>query len=221
MLTTIIYSQNSNDLKLWYDEPSGDIWENALPIGNGRIGAMVYGNVTNEVFQLNEHTVWSGSPNRNDNPDALEALPKVRELIFKGEYKKAEQLANDKIITKKSISEGNFVMYSKGLLKCKANPKRKDFFKTDKQTEGTLHMCFNPPYGERLDIDLENFYSAIGDTLKHNYPGSTAWLITSDTAALKSVGLRTSKRIALKNGDLDCKFVKYELYEGSRKIKKL
>ena len=102
MLTTIIYSQNSNDLKLWYDEPSGDIWENALPIGNGRIGAMVYGNVTNEVFQLNEHTVWSGSPNRNDNPDALEALPKVRELIFKGEYKKAEQLANDKIITKKS-----------------------------------------------------------------------------------------------------------------------
>ncbi|MDO1511655.1 glycoside hydrolase family 95 protein [Maribacter confluentis] len=102
MLTTIIYSQNSNNLKLWYDEPSGDIWENALPIGNGRIGAMVYGNVTNEVFQLNEHTVWSGSPNRNDNQDALKALPEVRQLIFDGKYKTAEQLANEKIITKKS-----------------------------------------------------------------------------------------------------------------------
>ncbi|WP_379921499.1 glycoside hydrolase family 95 protein [Maribacter confluentis] len=102
LLTTIIYSQNSNNLKLWYDEPSGDIWENALPIGNGRIGAMVYGNVTNEVFQLNEHTVWSGSPNRNDNQDALKALPEVRQLIFDGKYKTAEQLANEKIITKKS-----------------------------------------------------------------------------------------------------------------------
>lgn len=98
----LFFGQQNSDLKLWYDEPSGKDWENALPIGNGRIGAMVYGNVSNEIFQLNEHTVWSGSPNRNDNPDALEALPKVRELIFKGEYKAAEQLANEKIITKKS-----------------------------------------------------------------------------------------------------------------------
>ncbi len=96
------YGQHSKDLKLWYDEPSGTIWENALPLGNGRLGAMVYGNVSSEIFQLNEHTVWSGSPNRNDNPNALDALPKVRELIFNGEYKAAEQLANDKIITKKS-----------------------------------------------------------------------------------------------------------------------
>src|SRR5690606_13863723 len=53
-------------------------------------------------FQLNEHSVWSGSPNRNDNPNALEALPEVRKLIFEGEYKAAENLANEKIITKKS-----------------------------------------------------------------------------------------------------------------------
>ena len=80
--------------------------------------------------------------------------------------------------------------------------------------------CFNPPYGERLDnLDVKDFYSKIGDTLKQGYPGTDAWLITSNLEALKSVGLRTSKRIALKNGDLDCKFVKYELYEGSRKIK--
>ncbi|GAB2591796.1 glycoside hydrolase family 95 protein [Spirosoma areae] len=63
---------------------------------------MVYGNVGKETIQLNEHTVWSGSPNRNDNPDALAALPEVRRLIFEGKQKEAEQLANKSIITKKS-----------------------------------------------------------------------------------------------------------------------
>lgn len=98
----VLLGQQPNDLKLWYEEPAGAIWENALPLGNGRIGAMVYGNVATEIVQLNEHTVWSGSPNRNDNPRALEALPKIRKLIFEGDYKAAEQLANETIITKKS-----------------------------------------------------------------------------------------------------------------------
>jgi alpha-L-fucosidase 2 len=102
LLPYLFFGQESNDLKLWYDEPSGEVWENALPIGNGRIGAMVYGNVDKDIFQLNEHTVWSGSPNRNNNPNALDALPKVRQLIFDGEYKAAEQLANEKIMSKKS-----------------------------------------------------------------------------------------------------------------------
>ncbi len=96
------FCQEPSNLKLWYNTPSGEVWENALPIGNGFQAAMVYGNVEKEIFQLNEHTVWSGSPNRNDNPNALEALPEVRRLIFEGEYKAAENLANEKIITKKS-----------------------------------------------------------------------------------------------------------------------
>jgi alpha-L-fucosidase 2 len=99
---TICYSQNGHDLKLWYDKPSGQIWENALPIGNGRLGAMVYGNVDTETVQLNEHTVWSGSPNRNDNPDALASLPELRKLIFEGNQKQAEELANRTIISKRS-----------------------------------------------------------------------------------------------------------------------
>ena len=57
-----------NGLKLWYNKPSGTTWENALPVGNGRLGAMIYGNVDTETIQLNEHTLWSGGPNRNDNP---------------------------------------------------------------------------------------------------------------------------------------------------------
>lgn len=96
------FAQDTNTLKLWYKEPSGNVWENALPIGNGLQAAMVFGNVEKEIVQLNEHTVWSGSPNRNDNPNALEALTGVRNLIFEGRYKSAENLANEKIITKKS-----------------------------------------------------------------------------------------------------------------------
>lgn len=101
-ITTNAFSQDNKALKLWYDDPSGDVWENALPIGNGRLGAMVFGNVGQEIIQLNEHTVWSGSPNRNDNPDALAALPEIRKLIFEGKQKEAEVLAGKTIQTKKS-----------------------------------------------------------------------------------------------------------------------
>lgn len=89
-------------LKLWYKQPAGNTWENALPIGNGRLGAMVYGNVNKETIQLNEHTLWSGSPNRNDNPLALDSLAVLRQLIFDGKYKEAEKLANKTIITQQS-----------------------------------------------------------------------------------------------------------------------
>ncbi|GAA4447843.1 glycoside hydrolase family 95 protein [Nibrella saemangeumensis] len=102
LTTTAGFSQDKPVLKLWYNQPAGQVWENALPIGNGRQGAMVYGNVARETIQLNEHTVWSGSPNRNDNPDALAALPEVRKLIFDGKQKEAEKLANKAIITKKA-----------------------------------------------------------------------------------------------------------------------
>ena len=96
------FAQNDSGLKLWYKQPSGNVWENALPIGNGRLGAMVYGNVDTETVQLNEHTLWSGSPNRNDNPLALDSLPAIRSLIFNGRQKEAEEMANRIILSKKS-----------------------------------------------------------------------------------------------------------------------
>ena len=81
-------------------------------------------------------------------------------------------------------------------------------------------IIFNPPYGERIQkTDLFAFYKLIGDVLKSKYAGYEAWLITSDFGALKSVGLKTSRKIPLFNGPLECRFVKYELYRGSRKIK--
>lgn len=102
LLSTVCGAQTPPTLKLWYTQPANKTWENALPIGNGRLGAMVYGNVPKETIQLNEHTVWSGGPNRNDNPEALASLPEMRQLIFDNKQKDAEQLANKTIITKKS-----------------------------------------------------------------------------------------------------------------------
>ena len=102
LVSTWAFSQEKQGLKLWYNQTSGTKWENALPIGNGRLGAMIYGNVDKETIQLNEHTVWSGSPNRNDNPAALDSLAEIRKLIFEGKHKEAERLANRVIITKKS-----------------------------------------------------------------------------------------------------------------------
>ncbi|XLS30382.1 class I SAM-dependent RNA methyltransferase [Flavobacteriaceae bacterium M23B6Z8] len=94
-----------------------------------------------------------------------------------------------------------------------------DFFKSEKYSEGKLHMVFNPPYGERLDIDMETLYATIGDTLKQKYPGTDAWFITSNMEALKHVGLRPSRKIKLFNGKLEAKLVKYVMYEGSKKSK--
>ena len=99
--------------------------------------------------------------------------------------------------------------------------KHEDFFKTQKGGDAHLHMVFNPPYGERLDIDMESFYGSIGSTLKHKYPGTNAWMISSNMEALKHIGLRPSRKIKLFNAKLEAKFVKYEMYEGTKKTHKL
>jgi len=86
-------------LALWYDKPARQ-WIEALPVGNGRLGCMVFGGVDAERLQLNEVSVWSGSPQDSDNSDALAALPEVRRLLFDGKYTQANALAMKKLICK-------------------------------------------------------------------------------------------------------------------------
>lgn len=81
----------ANDLKLWYKQPA-KTWVEALPLGNSRMGVMVYGGTAREELQLNEETVWGGSPYRNDNPEALDHLEEVRALIFENRNADAQQL---------------------------------------------------------------------------------------------------------------------------------
>lgn len=96
-----------SELKLWYDQPADATipdnpngwiddreWLSALPLGNGSLGAMVFGDVNLERIQLNEKSLWSGSPAENDNPEAARALPEIRRLLFEGKYEAATKLTN-------------------------------------------------------------------------------------------------------------------------------
>ncbi|NLH41751.1 MAG: glycoside hydrolase family 95 protein [Planctomycetes bacterium] len=86
-------------LKLWYRQPAKE-WTQALPVGNGRLGAMVFGGIDNERLQLNEVSLWSGSPQDADNPEALAAMHEIRKLIFAGRYAEANKLASKTLICK-------------------------------------------------------------------------------------------------------------------------
>ena len=119
--------------RLWYQTPAEE-WTEALPIGNGRLGAMIYGAVPSERVQLNESTIWAGGPHNYDNPEALGALPEIRRLIFDGKITEAQDLAN-----------GKFMSVPLGQLQY--------------QTAGELHIDFDNAdhtvsgYERELDID--------------------------------------------------------------------
>ena len=82
---------------LWYDKPA-QYWEEALPLGNGRLGAMVYGNPAAEEIQLNEETVSAGSPYKNYNPEAKGSIGDHPSVNFAGRYPEAQELAGEKIL---------------------------------------------------------------------------------------------------------------------------
>jgi len=94
---------------LWYDHPASH-WVEALPLGNGRLGAMVYGGVESDTIQLNEDTFWSGSPYNNVNPKALQALPEIRRALDAGDYQQAQYLAMHNITADRSVT-GHGMMY--------------------------------------------------------------------------------------------------------------
>lgn len=90
-----------------------------------------------------------------------------------------------------------------------------DFKALDKKSDEDF-LIFNPPYGERLQAGDQDFYSMIGEKLKHGFQGATAWIISSNEC-LKWIGLKPARKIPLFNGSLSCSFRKYELYQGSKK----
>ena len=100
LLAAACTPKEETDLKLWYDEPAAK-WVEALPVGNGRLGAMVFGNPAKEQLQLNEETVWAGQPNSNANPNVdPNAINEIRDLIFEGKYRAAQDMVDQKIFFK-------------------------------------------------------------------------------------------------------------------------
>ncbi|MEV4582729.1 glycoside hydrolase N-terminal domain-containing protein [Nonomuraea jabiensis] len=88
----------ANDLALWYDESAGTEWLRALPIGNGRLGAMVFGNVDTERLQLNEDTIWAGGPYDQSNPKGAAALGQIRQLVFQNQWSQAQTLVDQNML---------------------------------------------------------------------------------------------------------------------------
>jgi putative N6-adenine-specific DNA methylase len=101
------------------------------------------------------------------------------------------------------------------------NCNHQSFFDLMPQRSGGV-VILNPPYNERMPLDeTEKLYKEIGDKLKKDFKNFAAWIITSSPEGVKSVGLRPSRKIQVYNGSLECRFLKYELYEGTKKIHKL
>lgn len=96
-----IMAMDNNNLRLWYNKPAAS-WNEALPLGNGRLAAMVFGVPSIEHLQLNEETIWAGSPNSNAQEVSPEILQEIRKLIFEKKYVEAQQLANEKLMSKKN-----------------------------------------------------------------------------------------------------------------------
>ena len=98
---------------------------------------------------------------------------------------------------------------------------RANFFNSQKMEEGGLHLSTNPPYGERLEGDINTLYQDFGDTLKRSYPDTDAWIISANFEALKFVGLRPRKKIKLFNGKLETRLCYFPIYKGTKKLHKL
>ena len=160
--------------KIWYDKPAA-YWEEALPVGNGRIAAMVFGNPQMERLQLNEETVSAGSPYQNYNPEGKDALPEIRRLIFEGKYEEAQVLAGKKIISQ----VGNEMPY---------------------QTVGNLNIRYKnheKVSGFYRDLDINN---AIATT--RYKVGDTEY--TEETFASFTDQLIIKRIQASKSGAIDC-----------------
>lgn len=101
LISSVSNSQDHpSGLKIWFNKPAEN-WNEALPVGNGRLGAMIFGGVEMERLELNEESVWTGGPRWDANPEALKNLPKVRKLLFEGKYKEAQELAQNGIMGQK------------------------------------------------------------------------------------------------------------------------
>lgn len=141
-------ASDDSSTKLWYRTPAAS-WNDALPVGNGHLGAMVFGSVAKDRIQLNEHSLWSGKPGEDDKPETREALPKVRALLFAGDYAQANRLAQDRMMT----------------------PMNKDTFGSY-QTLGDLTLEFEHA-GEASDYRRELDLDAGMVTIRHTIGGAT------------------------------------------------
>ena len=130
----------TSDLKIWFNRPA-ESWNDALPVGNGRLGAMIFGGIETERIELNEESVWTGQERWDANPGALKALPEVRRLLFEGKYREAEVLAQKNIMGSKPRDPA-----------------------ATYQALGDIYLDFGPQRGVsdyRRELDIENAVATV------------------------------------------------------------
>ncbi|MDG5767814.1 glycoside hydrolase family 95 protein [Balneolales bacterium ANBcel1] len=136
---------SGNPMLLWYDQPA-EMWVQALPVGNGRLGAMVYGGVDQEVIQLNDDTVWAGEPGNNIVDDIKAYFPQIRQLIFDGEHTEAQNLASSVLPFEAKEGSNHGMMY---------------------QTVGNLNITFadqSPAENYKRTLDISEAISTVSYT---------------------------------------------------------
>ena len=171
------------------------------------IACQIPANINRETFAFMK---WN-----NFNEDFFEkikssALKKIRPFHFKIKGYDLSGITISK--AKENIENANLTEF--------ISVEEDDFFTTEKLADRHLFMLFNPPYGERLPVEVPEFYSSVGDTLKQNYPDTTAWFIVPlDSGAIKHVGLRPSRKIKVFNASIESRLLRYDIYKGSKKAK--
>jgi alpha-L-fucosidase 2 len=202
-----VFAQDNTLLKLWYNQPAKQ-WVEALPIGNGRLGAMIYGDPFKELVQLNENTVWAGQPNRNDNPDAQEALPQVRKLIFEGKYKEAQDLVNQKFISK--ISHGMPYQTVGDLhLIFPGHEKYSDYYREldiEKAVATTRYKVDGVNYQSKAFVSIPD--QVIIVQISADRPGSINFSTTMDRPSKVNVSAKGNNELILSGVTGDCDAVK-------------
>ena len=120
-------------------------------------------------------------------------------------------------ISKDAISQTKYALSQLDLPEHDVSVDQIDFLIAEPEPEKDAFVVMNPPYGERMELDdIDAMYSQIGDRLKFHWPGFKAWIISSDPTALKNIGLRPNARIKVHNGPLECRWIGFDLYGGSR-----
>ncbi|WP_124979800.1 THUMP domain-containing class I SAM-dependent RNA methyltransferase [Nonlabens xiamenensis] len=177
-----------------------------IAIEAAMIGANIAPNINRMEFGFER---WPDYDNQLFEAIQESCLKKMREFDGKIQARDADGYTVEK--ARENVKNANlqdFIEVEKG-----------DFFRDHQSAQAFL--MFNPPYDERLSVDIESFYAEIGNALKQRYTGSTAWMITGNLEALKHVGLRPSKKIKLYNGKLESRLVRYDMYSGTKKTHKI
>ena len=201
----------SDSLKLWYKRPAAN-WEEALPVGNGRLGAMVFGGVTTERLQLNEESIWAKGGAYEDKKGGARHLKKIRNLLFAGKYKEAEELAKDNLMAER-LPSGTNTYQTLGDLQIKFEKieRYSDYYRDLNLTTATAHTRF------RVDKTWHYrtvFSSAVDQTIVMRATANTAGSVScSITLARPGEGevIETTKgMLILKHHLNDGKGVKFE-----------